>query len=166
MQNKSHVNKGLIIAAVLICFNAITHFTKTDFDEWTKLVFAAIIIIGLIVSIIFYNKELNNNTTFVTLFSYGFKTAAVVACVYFIYNLLAIYFFFPHFIEDSLNREIIELRKNNKFDEKGLQENMDKAKTVARSMYFALTLMGTLFLGIIGSLIGAVAAPKNQQQVN
>ena len=119
MQNKSHVNKGLIIAAVLICFNAITHFTKTNFDEWATLAFAAIIIVCLIVSIVFYNKELNNNATFGTLFSYGFKIAAVVACIYFIYNLLAVYFFFPHFIEDSLNREILELKKTNKFDEKG-----------------------------------------------
>lgn len=161
MQNKTHINKGLIVAAVLISFNMVAHFTKTNFEEWTRLAFGAIIVFGIAISVYLFSKEIECNKTFSTLFSYGFKVTAVVACVYFIYNLLAVYLFFPNFIEESIKRQVIDLKKISPIDEKGLQENMARAKSVARAMYFALTLMITLFLGVIGSLISSVAVQKN-----
>ncbi len=161
MQKKSHINKGLIVAAVLISFNMMTHFTNTNFKDWSSIVFGAIIIIGIFISVYLFSKEVEQEKTFSTLFSYGFKVTAVVACVFFIYNILAVYIFFPNFIEESIKRQVIDLKKTGPIDEKGLQENMEKAKSVARAMYFAFTLMSTLFLGIIGSLISTVASLKN-----
>ena len=160
MQQKSHINKGLIIAAVLICFDAITHITKINFNEWTTFAFAAIIIIGLIISIYNYNKELNGHTSFGILFTHGFKTAAVVACVFFIYNLLAVYIFFPDLVQELFNNDISELKKHGTLDEKLLKENMEMALKITKYKHFALTLISTLFLGIIGSVVGAVAMQK------
>ncbi len=160
MQQKSHINKGLIIAAVLICFDAITHITRVNFYEWTTFAFAAIIIVGLVMSIYFYNKELNRNTSFGILFTHGFKTAAVIACVFFIYNLLAVYIFFPNFVQELFNNDISELKKHGTLDEKMLKENMEMALKITKYKHFALTLIGTLFLGIIGSVVGSVATQK------
>jgi cytochrome bd-type quinol oxidase subunit 2 len=166
MQNKSHIKKGLIIAVILIAFNAITHFTKTYFDEWTNFVVAAITIAGIILSVYLFSKEEKNNLRFSELFSYGFKTAAAVACICFVYNLLAVYFFFPYFIKETLIRKVALLKNTAPFDEKVFQQNIHNGIKVEQRVYFALTLMITLFLGIIGSLIGAVAAPKKTQQQN
>jgi hypothetical protein len=170
MQTKSHINKGLIIAAILICFNAISHFTKIYFDEWTTLAFAVIVIVGIIVSIHFFSKELNYNTTFGSLFTYGFKTAAVITCVYFVYTILALYVFFPGIIEEKFNNGIEEAKKQGAFDEKALKENMEAGMTIGKKIvtytYIAGSLMATLFLGVIAALIGAAVIKKNPQQLN
>ena len=165
MQNKPHIKKGLTIAAILIIFNIITQFTKTSFDEWTTFVFAAIIVIGVAVSIFLYRKEIAEDSSFGTLFTYGFKTAAVVACVYFIYTILAVYIFFPGFVDEKLKRGIEEVKSQGAFDEKIMKEKLQElnsglGRKVAIYIHLAGTIMASLFLGIIGSLIGAGTAPK------
>jgi len=170
MQNKSHIKKGLTVAAILIIFNIITQFTKTNFDEWTTFVFAAIIVIGVALSNFLYGKESNENLTFSTLFGYGFKTAAVIACIYFVYTILAVYVFFPGFVEEKLRRGIEEAKKQGAFDQKNMKENPQALEGIGRKVivytHFAGSIMGTLFLGVIGSLVGAVTANKKTQQQN
>jgi cytochrome bd-type quinol oxidase subunit 2 len=165
MQNKSHINKGLVIAAILICFNIVTQFTKTYFDEWTTFVFAAIIIVGVGASVFLLNKQDETGaSTFGSAFTYGFKTAAVVACVYFIYNILAVYIFFPNFIDEKLRRGIEEAKKIGSFDDSTTIQNSTTLNPLGRKViiytHFAGAIMATLFLGIIGSLIGAVSIKK------
>lgn len=163
MQNKSHINKGLTIAAVLICFNIITQFTNTNFDEWTTFVFAAIIIVGVAISV-YFSAKFEDNITFAQLFGYGFKTVAVVACVYFIYTILAVYIFFPNFVNEKLKHSIEEAKRQGAMDDKAVKANLDAlnglGKKVAIYMHIAGTIMGTLLLGIIGSIIGTVTTNK------
>jgi hypothetical protein len=165
MQNKSHIKKGLTIAAVLILFNIITQFTKTNFDEWTTFVFGAVIVIGVALSTFLYKKESDESLGFGSLFTYGFKTAAVVACVYFIYTILAVYIFFPGFVEEKLKRGIEEAKQQGAFDDKNMKENAQALEGLGRKIivytHLAGSIMGTLFLGVIGSLVGAGTAKKN-----
>ncbi|MFY7964786.1 MAG: DUF4199 domain-containing protein [Chitinophagaceae bacterium] len=170
MQNKSHINKGLTIAAVLICFNIITQFTKNNFNEWTTFVFAAIIIIGVAVSVFLLAKSDDNNLKFAQLFGYGFKTGAVIACVYFIYTILAVYIFFPDFVNEKLKHSIEEAKRQGAMDDKTVKANLEAlnglGKKVAIYMHIAGTIMGTLFLGIIGSLIGTVTTNRASKSSN
>lgn len=170
MQNKSHIKKGLTVAAILIIFNIITQFTKTNFDEWTTFVFAAIIILGVVLSTYLHSKESSESLSFSTLFGYGFKTAAVVACIYFVYTILAVYIFFPGFVEEKLKRGIEEAKKQGAFDEFKMKQNAQAIEGIGKKIiiytHLAGSIMGTLLLGVIGSLIGAVVANKNPQQQN
>lgn len=151
-------------------FNAITQFTKTVFADWTNFVFVAIIITGVIISVMSFSKENNHSASFVGLFGYGFKTAAVVACIYFIYALLATHFFFPNFIEDKFAKGLEEAKKQGLITEADVKNKIEGAEKLAKKVikygYIAGSLMATLFFGVIGSLIGAVAAKKNPQPVN
>ena len=164
MQTKTHINKGLTIAASAIIFNATSHFNKSIFEEWTTFGFAAIIIIGVIVSIFLYGKELENKANFSMLFSYGFKTAAVATCIYFAYTILALNLFFPDFITQKFNRGIEDAKKQGILDQKSMNENIEMAAKMGKKIlfytYIAGSVMGNLLLGVIGSLSGAVGVNK------
>lgn len=164
MQTKTHINKGITVAVAAIIFNATSHFNQSIFEEWTIFGFAAIIIVGVAVSIFLYGKEIENKANFSSLFSYGFKTAAVATCIYFIYTLLALNLFFPDFIAQKFNKGLAEAKKLGTIDEKLMKENMEMGIKMGKKILFythiAGSVMGTLFLGVIGSLIGAVGVAK------
>lgn len=170
MQPSSHINKGLIIAAVLIIFNAVTQFTKTVFDDWTNYIFVLIILIGVVISVLNFSRENNQTPGFSVLFAHGFKTTAVIACIYFIYAILAANFFFPNFIEEKFAKGLEEAKKQgalNDIDLKNRTQDAEKlAKKVIKYGYIAGSLMATLFFGVIGSIIGSVAAKKSPQAIN
>ena len=164
MQTKTHINKGIIIAFAAIIFNATSHFNKSIFEEWTTFGFAAIIIVGVAIAVFLFGKEVDNKVNFGNSFSYGFKTAAVATCIYFIYTLLALNLFFPDFIAQKFNRQLEEAKRLGAFDEKTMNENLEMGVKMGKKIMFytniAGSVMGTLFLGIIGSLIGAVGVSK------
>ena len=60
MQQKTHIQKGLLIAAILILFKVITHFTHTNFAEWTVFVFGLIILLGVLISVVLHKNENNS----------------------------------------------------------------------------------------------------------
>ncbi len=166
VKDKSHINKGLIIAVILILFNILTRVINAEFSEWPIFVFASIIIIGITIAIKIHDKNSNSINSFGLLFSYGFKIAAVIACIYFIYLILAINIFFPEFINEMINRKLIEAKNqglvNGNDQTKNLESTVAMAKKVVTYTYLAGTLIGTLFIGVIGSTIGSVIVTKNK----
>lgn len=164
MQSKTHINKGLYIAAILIVFNVITHFTKTLYAEWTIFVFASIIILGVATSVYLYQNSIENAEKFSTLFAYGFKVAAVVTCIYFLYVLLEINFIFPEYINEKLGRSVTEMKQQGLIDEASFDANYQKGmllgKKVETYKYIAGTIMSTLFLGVLGSVLGTVISKQ------
>ena len=165
MQNKSHIQKGFAIACVFIIFNVFRHISKTYFDEWTSFVSWGIVVVGVLASILFYNKQINQNSSFSSLFGYGFKTAAVATCLVIVYTTLAVYFVFPNFTNELL-QQTMEQAKKAGANSVIAQDQAEMAKKVVKISFISMTLMGTLFLGVIGSLLGAVAAKKNPQPLN
>lgn len=165
MQNKPHIQQGLVVAAVFIIFNIFRHISNTYFSEWTSFLSWAIMVVGIIISIFQYNKKINYNSSFSSLFGYGFKTAAVATCIIIIYLTLAVYIVFPNFTNQLIKQTIMQAKKAN--SNNTLQaDQTEMAKKVVKISFVSMTLMGTLFLGVVGSLLGAVAAKKKSQQNN
>ncbi len=160
MQQKLHIQKGLIIAALLIIFKSITHFTHTTFQEWTTFVFGLIILIGVAFSVFINKKNVSTNKKFAELFSFGFKVTAVVTSIYFIFIFLETKLFFPDYIHQRLLQSIEQLKQSGIVDSKTIDENLEQTlelgKKVENYKYFAGTIMGILFLGVIGSVLGTV----------
>jgi hypothetical protein len=163
MQEKTHIHKGLVIAAVLIIFKSITHFTNTVFAEWTVFVFGLIILLGVIISVQLFSKE--NNYKFNELFSYGFKVTAVITCIYFIFIFLETKLFFPNYIHERLLKSIEQLKQSGIIDQKTFEENIDQSMALGKKVetykYFAGSIMSILFLGVLGAVIGSVIS-KNK----
>lgn len=164
---QSHIFKGFVIAVIYIIFNSIITFSKLGNTSWTDFVAWLIIIIGASASVHLFAKQNNFNQPFTALFSHGFKTAAVVTCLLFIYVLIMVYVVDKERVATMVAKSIEEARKNNNvIDEKQIAANMPSAIKIARMMLIAGTIMGTLLLGIVGSAIGAVGTSKQNVQKN
>lgn len=161
----SHIQKGCIVAITYILFNTVITFAKISNAQWTDFVAWFIIIVGTLLSVHLFGKQNQNNQPFGSLFSHGFKTAAVATCLIFIYVLVMIYIVNPSMITDKVNEIVAEAKKQHPIaDEKAMKEFAANAFKITKLMIIAGTIMGTLFLGIIGSLVGAVATPKQNLQ--
>ncbi len=160
MQQKTHIQKGLVIAAILIIFKAITHFTHTSFAEWTVFVFGLIIVLSVAISVQLYKKENNFDFKFTELFSYGFKVTAVIASIYFIFIFLETKLFFPDYINERLLKSIEQIKQSGLIDQKTFEENVEQSMALGKKVetykYFAGTMMSILFLGVLGSVLGSV----------
>lgn len=160
MQQKTHIQKGLLIAAILILFKVITHFTHTSFADWTVFVFGLIILLGVLISVVLHKNENNSIGKFTELFLYGFKVTAVITCIYFLFIFLETKLFFPNYIHERLLRSLEQIRQSGIIDQKTFDENivqsMELGKKVETYKYFAGSIMSILFLGVIGSLLGSV----------
>lgn len=161
----SHIYKGCAIAIAYILLNTIVTFAKIKNAQWTDFAAWSIIIISSILSIHLFAKQNDNEKIFGNLFSHGFKTTAVATCLIFIYVLLMIYIINPNMITERVADIVAEARKSNPIaDDKALKEFAINAEKITKLMMIAGTIMGTLLLGIIGSLIGAVAISKGNFQ--
>ncbi len=133
----------------------------TDFIAW------AVVVAGSLFSVYFYGKLSNTTQTFGTLFSHGFKTIAVATCFIFIYVLAMLYIINSKQIIVEADRAAVNAQKQGVINgESQIVDFKNNFIKVYRLMNIALTVMGTLFLGIIGSLLGAVITPKKAQQTN
>lgn len=160
MQQKTHIQKGLTIAALLIVFKSITHFTQTVFAEWPVFIFGLLILLGVLISVVMLKKKQPTLQKFSELFSYGFKVTAVITCIYFIFMLMETKVFFPDYIHQKLLASIEQLKQSGTIEPKLFEENLDQAlvlgKKVESYKYFAGSIMSILFLGVLGSLLGTV----------
>ena len=167
MQNKSNIKKGFFIAVLYIVFNSIIDIAKMHHLQWVDLVAWFIIIVGVVVSVHLFAKSQGFTEPFASLFSYGFKTTAVATCLIFIYVLLMVYVISPNiFIEKANVLAALAKKNQGAIDEIKLKANTENAIKILKLMQIAISVILTLFLGLIGSVIGAVATKKNIQQLN
>lgn len=161
----SHIYKGCAIAIAYIVLNTIVTFAKIKNVQWTDFAAWFIIIAGSVLSIHLFSKQTNEDKVFGNLFSHGFKTTAVATCLIFIYVLLMIYIINPNMITERVADIISEAKKSHPIaDDNAMKEFAANAEKITKLMMIAGTIMGTLLLGIIGSLIGAVAISKGNFQ--
>ncbi|MCX6208789.1 MAG: DUF4199 domain-containing protein [Bacteroidetes bacterium] len=161
----SHIQKGCIVAITYILFNTVITFAKLTNAQWTDFVAWFIIIVGTLLSVHLFGKQHQNNQHFGSLFSHGFKTAAVATCFIFIYILIKVYLFDKQCIFDFA----VSMAKSQdaKVNEKIFLTNLQsKPENIRRFslLYISMKIMSILFLGMIGSLVGAVATPKQNLQ--
>ncbi len=165
MENKisTHITKGIIISLILIVLDIIGHLTGLIFEQWFGYSVLVIAVCLFIWPPLQYGKELNNNVTFGNLFSHGFKTAAVFACIMFVFTIISIYLLFPDFVDELIQKQMEKAAASGKDIPAPSEEGMQMAKKITRIVMLAGGVIGNLLVGTIGSLIGAAIAKKNPQ---
>src|SRR3954463_3828901 len=112
----SHITAGLIIAGILIVFSILMSFingsTTKPGSGWLSYI---VICGGLIFFIYLYGKSRNNFVSFGDLFSYGFKSAAVMTLVFVVF-LVIMSFVMPEFKEKAIEAARAEMEKRNMGD--------------------------------------------------
>jgi len=163
MENKvtSHIVKGVILSAISIVFAIVVY--SFNLYEMTSLNYInyAIFLGGLIYGAILYSNENNNNVTFGNVFAHGFKTTAVIIVITTVYAVVSIKLLFPDMVDKMLELSRKEMLKNPKLTSEMIEQGMAFSKKYFMPFVIGFSIIGTGFLGLIGSLIGAAVAKKN-----
>ena len=159
----SHIVKGLVLGLILVVLSLVGHLANIWLESWFGWVSTVVMIAGIVWSIIYYGKQLNNNVSFSNLFAHGFKTTAVIACVSFVFAVLSVYLLFPNMIDEMLEKGLDEARKKGNVNEDQLQQGMGLAHKIVAITTLAGSLIISLIIGAVASLIGAGIAKKNPQ---
>lgn len=163
-KRKTFVNVALVISLILIIVDLIGRFANLTFTTWFKWLPAIILIVALIIACMSFGKENNGNVTFGNIFGYGFKVSAIVTGIMLIYTLIALFFIFP----ETKDMALEEARKQMEAKGTLSQDNIDTALSMTRRLFipFAIigVVIGTLFIGAIGSLLGAAFTKKSKVQ--
>lgn len=163
MENKitTHITKGIIIALILAVIDLIGGFAHVKFEAWFRWIPSILLFIALIWVCLNFASQNSHNVTFGNIFAHGFKTSAVVACITLIYFFLATFLIFP----ETRDQVMQQTREQMEAQGKLTQDQIDSYVEMTRK-FFILggtvgIVLGTLFIGVIASLIGAAVAKKN-----
>jgi hypothetical protein len=165
MQEKKPIKSvvaGSLLAVVLIVFSEIMMAIQGDKiagQRPTSTWFVYIIIIGALIFFINQYAKANDNTlTFGNLFAYGFKITAAFAAINVLYMLVFPYIH-PEFKQMAMDAARLEMEKQKSTDDKQIETAMNIMEKYFWVFAIGGSVIGNLFLGLIGSLIGA-AIPK------
>ena len=163
MENKitSHIIKGAIISAFGILISIIV--TVFDLYEvtWINYINYAITIGGLIYSCVLFANENNNNVTFGNIFAHGFKTTSVIIVISVVYVVLSLKVLFPEMPEKIIEITRKKLAENPQMTDEMIEQALGMTKKFLFPFAIGGAIIGTAFLGLIASLIGAGIAKKN-----
>jgi len=157
----SHILKGVILSVISILFSVTVYVFNLYESSIINYLSTAVILIGLIYGAILYSNQNNNQVTFGNLFAHCFKTTAVVIAITSVYTVLAFKFFFPDMLVKVLEISRKRMAENPKLTEEMVTSGMEMTKKYFIPFVLGGTIIGTGILGLIGSLIGAAVAKKN-----
>lgn len=167
MENKklSNLNAGLLLFLFMVVFTLIINMGGFQRNTQLNWISYLIIIGGIILLVIKYGKDMDNNVTFGNLFAYGFKTIAITT-IFFIAFSVFFYMIFPEYKDQLLQIARENALKNATPD---TRDNVEKGMEIFQRFFFVGMVAGILIsfaiLGAIGSLIGAAVAKKEPNRV-
>jgi Protein of unknown function (DUF4199) len=152
---------ALITTLVLVLFDIIIYVSNQLMNKSLKNIPLLIILVVVIVSNIYYAKQMNGQVTYGNVFAYGFKITAGIAALIAIYTAISIKFIHPEFVEMSLDLARTELEKSGKLS----TDKIDSLIGMTKENFLSFTIASLTFfialIGFIASLIGAGLAKKN-----
>ena len=159
----SHVNKGVIIACILITLDLILQkLYDTVPDGLHYLPGLVIVFSGVLAACIILIKQSGGKPGFGEVFSHGFRTTAVIAFLMAAYTFTAVKFIYPAPGPAEMEAAVkaIEQQGNTLHEEaKQLAEQAAKKRWI---IYVSVSIFASLIPGLIGSFMGAAIAKKNQ----
>jgi hypothetical protein len=159
----SSVTLGLIIAFILVAISVILYIAVSDFKQQQKFGYFTFVVLigGIVYACITNSKENNGNVTFGNLFSFGFKTSAVIACIMVIYTALSLTILFPEMKEKGLEQAREQMETQGKLSESQIDDAISMTDKIMLPLAIGGSLVMYLIIGAISSLIGAAIAKKN-----
>jgi uncharacterized membrane protein len=165
MENKVNVTrpgaKALVVGLIMIIVSLALYFMGTRAGSSMHLVVFAILILGVVVSVNLYGKEIQHQGTFGNYFAHGFKVAAIVALIMIAYFLIFM-FVFPEYKETAL----LQIRQQMVEDKQATSADIESTMEIVTKSFWLFAIGGSLLYnlvaGLIGALIGAGITKKNR----
>ena len=156
----SNVTKGIILSLVLIVVNLIAGFANVQFTTWFRWIPSLILAAGLIWACMSYGTQNNAHVTFGDVFAHGFKTSAVVACIVLVFSIISIYFIFPDTKDQYLEVARKQMEDKGTYSQDAIDQGIEFSKKLFLPFAIAGVILGTIFVGLLASLIGAAVTKK------
>lgn len=163
MQNKvlTNLNAALILFLLMVIYTLIINFGGYQDNMQMSWISYIIVVVGLMVLVIKYSKDMQGNVTFGNLFAYGFKTTAILIILFIAFTIL-FYLIFPEY-----KLRVLEIMKENTL-KNATPENREQAEKgveIIQKFFWVSMIAGILIsfaiLGAVGSLLGAALSKRN-----
>ena len=168
MENKAltNLNAALILFLLMVIYTLVINFGGYQANMQMSWISYIIVVVGIMVLVIKYSKDMQGNLTFGNLFAYGFKTIAILI-IFFIAFTILFYLVFPEY-----KLRLLEIMKENTL-KNATPENRDQALKGVEMMqkFFWVSMMAGILisfaiLGAVGSLLGAAFSKRNPRGIN
>lgn len=156
--------KGIVIALILIIIALVGYFLDINPEGPSKYLSFGIFIVGIIVSINIYGKQIDYNATFGNYFAHGFKIAALVTAIMIIYIVIFVNLF-PDVKEKAMEVARQKMEEKGNISQETINQGVEITKKFFMVFIIAGTLLGYLIFGAISSLIGAGITKKNPRPI-
>jgi len=168
MENKalSHFNAALILFLLMVIYTLVINFGGLQSNVQMSWISYVIVIVGIMILVIKYGKDMGGHVKFGNLFAYGFKTTAVLILLFIAFTIL-FYLVFPEY-----KVRLLEIMKENtlKNATPGNREQAEKGVEIIQKFFWVSMIAGVLIsfaiLGAVGSLLGAAFSKKNPRGIN
>jgi hypothetical protein len=155
--------KGLLLALMLMVIDLIGGFAHLHFVTWFKWISTIVLILVLIIFCIQYGKQKTDGVSFGNVFGYGFKVSLVVAALVMVYSLISVYLIFPEYVDQMLAQTRANFEAKGGMTEDQIDQGVAMTKKFLAPVPLAIfSFLGTLIVGIIGSLLGAAFTKKSE----
>ncbi|MBS1599910.1 MAG: DUF4199 domain-containing protein [Bacteroidetes bacterium] len=156
----SPVTVGIVLSLILVVLSIVIYFAGLYTQTWGQYIGFVILFAGVLWAVFNHGKERDHEVTFGNLFSFGFKVAAVAACIVILYTLLS------GLIFPEMKEKIMEIARQKALENPNANsEQVEKGMEFFSKNYNLFIIIGIVFwyllIGIVTSLIGAAIAKKN-----
>lgn len=154
---------GLVLSLILVAISVIISITITDLQAMQKFSWLSYLILigGLVYGCVTFAKEKNGHVTFGNVFSFGFKTTAIITSIMVIFTILSVTVLFPEMKDKAMEMARSQMEKDGNLSESQIDQAIEMTTKFFIPFAIGGALIGYLFIGTIGALIGAAAAKKN-----
>lgn len=155
--------KGLILGLILIVISVVMTLVVTDFSKMQKYAWISYLIIvgGLVWAGFSYAHEMNGNVTFGNVFAHGFKATAVLTIIMVVYTAISVTIIFPEIKDKVIETARAQMEAKGELSESQIDQALSMTQKFFLPFAIGGALVSYLFLGAIGSLIGAALSKKN-----
>lgn len=160
---RTPMNKGVLLALVLIAISVVTYITINDMEQQQKFgwISYGLIILGLIWACWTFSDDMNANVTFGDVFAHGFKTAAVMTSIVLIYTILAVTVLFPDMKDKAIEVAMKQMEEQGQLSETQIEQAISMTDKFFLPFAIGGVLIGYLLIGAVAALIGAAVVKKN-----
>ncbi len=153
-------NKGSIIALLLIILSLVLYFTGQIGNRNLRSLQFVILFVGVLLSSIYYAKQMDGNVTFGNVFAEGFKTTAVVIVLFSIYTIVAMKLVLPGMTERIIEAARAEAQSAGNATLEEFDKNVAVTKQFLVPITIGIAILSFGITGALGALVGAAVRKK------
>jgi hypothetical protein len=157
----SPVAKGLIVSAILIGYSCLIGVLGQNMNPDLAMIPLSILLICTALSGFYFASQMKGNVTQGGVFLHSFKMTALVAAMIGVWIAISLKLNLFHVMDQGLEMTRQSLIKAGDLKPDEIEDQLRIAKGAAAPMGTIMNVVLYLFIGAIGSIIGAVFSKKN-----